>query len=412
MCSVSRQRILQLHILLSGIQKKFGDNLVLDGVDISVKRGEFVTLVGASGCGKSTLLRILAGLERPDGGQVNVAGKDMTDVRPAERNLAMVFQSYALYPHLTVAENMATPLRLRDLPRRANLPLLGPILYRGRHQQLNHQVYEAAEILKITHLLDRKPGQLSGGQRQRVALGRAMVRKPAAFLMDEPLSNLDAALRVHMRAELSELHRRLGTTFIYVTHDQSEALTMSDRIAMMAGGKILQFGTPDEIYNNPQDIEVASFIGSPPINLLAGTVENTGTVALMGRPIGRLNTNHAQRIQLGCRPEDVSLATTGIHATVVHRENLGSEVFLHAELAETGERMVLRAPAGTPEKANDPVCLHFDHTKLLAFDEHGKRLQLINDESSALTGPNSIAAQRAEGAVHGTDGYNRQAAPN
>lgn len=363
-------------ISLNGIEKSFDTNLVLDGVDISVEPGEFVTLVGASGCGKSTLLRILAGLESPDAGQVCVAGKDMTQVRPAERNLAMVFQSYALYPHLTVAENMATPLRLRDLPWHAKVPVLGPLFHREGFEELHRQVNDAAEVLKISHLLDRKPGQLSGGQRQRAALGRALVRKPVAFLMDEPLSNLDAALRVHMRAELSELHRRLGATFIYVTHDQSEALTMSDRMAMMDNGRILQFGPPDEIYNNPQNIEVAKFVGSPPINLLNGEIEEAGNVSLLGVPIGRVDTA-ANAIQFGCRPENVSLCETGVPAVVTHRENLGSEVFLHTTLRKSNERVVLRAPAGTTEKVNDHVCLQLELDKLLAFNEQGNRVHLM-----------------------------------
>ncbi|MBX2837539.1 MAG: ABC transporter ATP-binding protein [Gammaproteobacteria bacterium] len=367
-----------MSISLVGIEKSFGTNLVLDGVDISVDPGEFVTLVGASGCGKSTLLRILAGLESPDAGQVCVSGKDMTQVRPAERNLAMVFQSYALYPHLTVAENMVTPLRLRDLPWHAQVPLLGTFFHRKAIKELYRQVNNAAEVLKISHLLDRKPGQLSGGQRQRAALGRALVRKPVAFLMDEPLSNLDAALRVHMRAELSELHRRLGTTFIYVTHDQSEALTMSDRMAMMDRGRILQYGPPDEIYNNPLNIEVAKFIGSPPINILNGQIDEAGKLSLLGMPIGQANTA-AHSIQFGCRPENVTLSETGVHAVVTHRENLGSEVFLHTTLHETNERVVLRAPAGTTEKVNDQVCLQLELEKLLAFNELGDRVHLIPD---------------------------------
>ena len=224
-------------ISLKRIRKTFGDTPVLKGVELEIGTGQFVTLVGPSGCGKSTLLRILAGLEGPDEGVVEIDGQDVTSVRPADRNLAMVFQSYALYPHLTVAENMMTPLKLRDLGWVGRLPLIGPLTSRGQFQRLRRQVQKTAEILKIEALLDRKPGQLSGGQRQRAALGRAMVRNPLAFLMDEPLSNLDAALRVHMRSELSELHRRLQTTFVYVTHDQAEALTMSDKMAVMMHGR-------------------------------------------------------------------------------------------------------------------------------------------------------------------------------
>lgn len=369
-----------MNISLNGIKKSFDKNLVLNGVDIDIKQGEFVTLVGASGCGKSTLLRILAGLESADEGRVTVAGKDMTSVRPADRNLAMVFQSYALYPHLSVAENMATPLRLRNLPWHTKLPIIGPLLHRQRHLEIQRQVELAADVLKISHLLKRKPGQLSGGQRQRAALGRALVRQPAAFLMDEPLSNLDAALRVHMRAEISELHRRLGTTFVYVTHDQSEALTMSDRMAVMEGGRILQYGPPEEIYNNPLTIDVAKFVGSPPINLLTGELNNTGDVVLHGCTVGKL-TSPVKSIQLGCRSENVYLSITGIDAVVTHRENLGSDVFLHTTLTQTQERVVVRAPSGTKERINDSVKLAFDHTQVMAFDEDGQRVYLVTDDS-------------------------------
>lgn len=373
-----------MQISLSGIEKSFGENQVLDRVNLTVEPGEFVTLVGPSGCGKSTLLRILAGLESTDAGQVVVAGKDMTQVRPADRNLAMVFQSYALYPHLSVADNIATPLRLRDLPWYAKLPIAGPLFNRSRHRELQQQVYEAADLLKIRHLLDRKPGQLSGGQRQRAALGRALVRKPIAFLMDEPLSNLDAALRVHMRAELSELHRRLQTTFIYVTHDQSEALTMSDRMAVMENGRILQFGPPDEIYNNPQSIEVATFVGSPPINLLRAEA-NGQELALLGEPVGEIQTS-ASDVQIGCRPEDVSLSTSGVEAVVTHRENMGSDVFLHTRLKRTDEPVIVRAPAGAKENVHDTVNLQFDLHRLLAFDDGGKRLVISQQHSKPVAG--------------------------
>nr|WP_319386340.1 ABC transporter ATP-binding protein [uncultured Roseibium sp.] len=263
-------------ISLSSIEKSFGTTSVLNGISLDIADGEFLTLVGPSGCGKSTLLRILAGLEAPSSGEVVIGGKTVNAVRPARRNLAMVFQSYALYPHLTVLQNMMTPLKLRDLSLAGRLPFLGPVLARGQYRAIVEQVRETAQILKIDHLLDRKPGQLSGGQRQRAALGRAMVRKPVAFLMDEPLSNLDAALRIHMRSELAELHRSLKTTFVYVTHDQAEALTMSDRMAVMMDGEILQLGAPHDVYNDPQDLRVAEFVGAPKINLLPGSLDKNG----------------------------------------------------------------------------------------------------------------------------------------
>ncbi|SVC87565.1 uncharacterized protein METZ01_LOCUS340419, partial [marine metagenome] len=239
-------------IQLKGISKSFDDNKVIKSLDLSIANGEFITVLGPSGCGKSTLLRIIAGLESQSSGDVIIDGREVNKVRASERDLAMVFQSYALYPHLSVQQNLMVPLKLRRLSRLERFPLLNWFLPKRSSKMidLNEKVLQAAETLQITHLMERKPGQLSGGQQQRVAVGRAMVREPVAFLMDEPLSNLDAALRVHMRAEISELHRKLKTTFIYVTHDQAEALTMSDRMAVMMDGEILQHDTPSEIYNN------------------------------------------------------------------------------------------------------------------------------------------------------------------
>ena len=358
---------------LRHIEKSFGDTPVLSGVDVTVSEGEFVTLVGPSGCGKSTLLRILAGLEAADAGQVVIDGQDMTQVRPADRNLAMVFQSYALYPHLTVAENMMTPLKMRDLSRAERLPVVGPLMARARYAQLRSQVRDAAETLKIEHLLARKPGQLSGGQRQRAALGRALVRKPVAFLMDEPLSNLDAALRVHMRAELAELHRRLGTTFVYVTHDQAEALTMSDRMAVMLGGNILQIGPPDEIYSDPATLDVAKFVGSPPINVLPGDVDSGGTLRALDVPLGQLD-GPARVVQVGLRPENIALATTGPRGRVVHRENLGADIFIHVHLADLDQRVILRTAPGASAHVGDTVSVSLLQNKALVFDDGGARL--------------------------------------
>lgn len=362
-------------LALKGIGKSFGTTQVLRGIDLEIEQGEFLTLVGPSGCGKSTLLRIFAGLETPDAGKVHIDGRDVTDVRPSLRNLAMVFQSYALYPHLTVAENMMTPLKLRDLDTRERLPLIGPMISRRKRRELMAQVEAAAATLEIAELLDRKPGQLSGGQRQRAALGRAMVRRPLAFLMDEPLSNLDAALRVHMRAELSDLHRSLETTFVYVTHDQAEALTMSSRMAVMMAGRILQLGTPDEIYGNPASLAVAGFVGSPKINVLA--VESGEVVTLGGRSLG-LAARQAGPLQAGIRPEHLALATPDaalFSGRVVHRENLGADVFLNVARDE-GETVVFRA---TPDEAGrirmgDTVHLGADPARILLFDAEGDRV--------------------------------------
>ena len=362
---------------LTGISKAFGDTPVLQGVDLSISAGEFVTLVGPSGCGKSTLLRILAGLEQTDAGQVAIDGRDVTGVRPADRNLAMVFQSYALYPHLTVAENMMTPLRLRDLNAWERLPIFGPLLARTKYRGLMDQVRDAADTLKIDHLLDRKPGQLSGGQRQRAALGRALVRNPVAFLMDEPLSNLDAALRVHMRAELAELHRRLGTTFVYVTHDQAEALTMSDRMAVMLGGNILQFGPPEDIYADPETVDVAKFVGSPPINMLDATVTEGGGVEVLGLRLSETALASGAKVQVGLRPETIALASDGPAGEVVHRENLGSDIFFHVMLGATGSRIVLRAAPGAAARIGDTVHIALAPEKALIFDASGARVRPV-----------------------------------
>ncbi|NDH55042.1 MAG: ABC transporter ATP-binding protein, partial [Betaproteobacteria bacterium] len=230
---------------LEAIEKSFGDNRILAAIDLKIHAGEFIALVGPSGCGKSTLLRIVAGLERPDSGRVWMSGKDLTDARAADRDMAMVFQSYALYPHLSARQNMALPLIMRRLNAFERLPWVGPFIgsARGKLAAIRQEIEQSAHTLKITSLLDRKPSQMSGGQRQRVALGRALVRHPKAFLMDEPLSNLDASLRVHMRAEIAELHRRAGVVTLYVTHDQEEALSTADRVAVMMGGRILQVDT-------------------------------------------------------------------------------------------------------------------------------------------------------------------------
>lgn len=364
-------------IELAHIVKSFGDTPVLRDVSLSIADREFVTLVGPSGCGKSTLLRILAGLEAADGGAVHIGGQDVTGVRPASRNLAMVFQSYALYPHLTVAQNMATPLKLRDLPRWARLPVIGPLAARKAYEKIGAQVRQTAEVLKIEALLDRKPGQLSGGQRQRAALGRAMVRQPVAFLMDEPLSNLDAALRVHMRAELSELHRRLGATFVYVTHDQAEALTMSDKMAVMMGGQILQFGPPDQIFADPATLEVAEFVGSPKINVLPGEVDAEGRIRAFDLPVpGRL-TAGAGPVQIGLRPEHLRLegGADAWPGRVIHRENLGHDLYFHVVLDAAETRLIVRGAQDVHGNVplDAPVRVGFDPARVLIFGADGRR---------------------------------------
>jgi multiple sugar transport system ATP-binding protein len=257
-------------VSVRSLTKSFGNIPVLKDISLDAAAGEFLTLLGPSGCGKSTLLRIIAGLEAQDLGSVSIGERTVDGVRPKLRDVAMVFQSYALYPHMTVGENMALPLKMRRLRPWQRLPLIGKFMPGSRRisKDIMREVTAVAEAIEIAALLDRKPGQLSGGQRQRVAVGRAMVRRPAVFLMDEPLSNLDAKLRVQMRAEIKELHRKLGITFLYVTHDQAEAMTLSDRVAVMLDGELLQVAPPQEIYANPANRRVAEFVGVPKINSL------------------------------------------------------------------------------------------------------------------------------------------------
>lgn len=368
---------------ITSITKRFGETPVLKGVSLDVVNGEFVSLVGPSGCGKSTLLRIIAGLEAPTTGNIALGGVDVTGMRAADRNLSMVFQSYALYPHLSVGENIAVPLRMRELNGLQRLPVVGSVMpgARAHNERIASQVSRAADMLEIAALLDRKPGQLSGGQRQRVALGRALVRNPAAFLLDEPLSNLDAKLRVQTRAEIAELHRNLGATFIYVTHDQVEAMTMSDRIAVMMDGEILQCAAPDIIYEDPDDIRAAEFIGSPKINILP--LERSGTdLHLFGRSLDwHVTSATPEMMQLGLRPEALHLTqhTPRLTGRVVHFENLGSEVFAQIALDDDAMRVTLRATPAQRQMLGlgAEVGLGFDTRVALVFDARGKRLRSV-----------------------------------
>ena len=364
-------------IRIEGISKGFGATPVLRGVSAALAPGEFLSLVGPSGCGKTTLLRILAGLETAEAGRVLIGGRDVTRLRPAERDVAMVFQNYALYPHLTAGQNMAVPLAMRRLSVLERTPLLRHLVpgNAGRRRAILADVQAAADTLRIGHLLDRRPAQLSGGQRQRVALGRALVRRPAAFLMDEPLSNLDAELRAQTRKEIVELHRQAGVTTVYVTHDQVEAMTMSDRVALMLDGRILQVGAPRVMYDDPCDLRVAAFLGSPRINTLAAVV-SPGGVSVAGALLPVLAAAPlGTPVTLGLRAEMLRLAPSGMPAAVEHVEFLGSEVLVHARLA-SDEAMVARLPVADAGRvrAGDRVHLAADWPGVLLFGADGARM--------------------------------------
>jgi len=342
---------------------------VLQRLDLAIADGEFLVLVGPSGCGKSTLLRLLAGLESPSGGEIYVGDRPVSRLRPAERDVAMVFQSYALYPHLSVADNISFGLR-RSRPRsaaeqlldglhRATRPWPAPLRIRSdREAAIERRVAEVATTLELEGLLERRPKELSGGQKQRVALGRAIARKPAVFLMDEPLSNLDAKLRTGTRAQIVELQRRLGTTTLYVTHDQVEAMTMGHRIAVLNGGRLQQLGTPLELYQWPANLFVAQFIGSPPMNLLPVTVAAQGQLMLEGRrllvegPMAEvLGGRQGQALTGGLRPEHLKLAPAtnrNLAAEVSHVEALGNEQLVTCRLLEGSHLVLVRA---TPEQS-------------------------------------------------------------
>jgi len=374
-------------IELRSISKSFGSTEVIKSLDLSISNGEFITIVGPSGCGKSTLLRIIAGLENQSTGDVVIDGNVVNKTRASERDLAMVFQSYALYPHLTVQQNLMVPLKLRRLSFLERFPIIGWFMpnRRSKLDELVSKVQAASETLQITHLLDRKPGQLSGGQQQRVAVGRAMVREPVAFLMDEPLSNLDAGLRVHMRAEISELHRDLKTTFIYVTHDQAEALTMSDRMAVMMDGEILQLDTPHEIYNNPSNIRVAEFVGSPKINILQGEYDEKGNINCFGTKItDSIKLAQKGDVSVGIRPEHMELVSSNnknaFKGEIVYKENLGSDIFLHLTVNEGEQKIIVRSePSMVINSAvGDQVMIGWDEQKVMVFDVGGKNVTMKN----------------------------------
>jgi multiple sugar transport system ATP-binding protein len=357
------------NLKLAGIRKSYGTNTILHGVDLEIADGEFVVFVGPSGCGKSTLLRAICGLDQVDSGDIHIGGRRMNDVPPALRGLAMVFQSYALYPHMTVHENMAFALKLAGKPK----------------GEIDAAVMKAAQALRIEPLLQRRPKELSGGQRQRVAIGRAIVRQPSVFLFDEPLSNLDASLRVQMRIELARLHRALATTMIYVTHDQVEAMTLADRIVVFNGGRIEQVGPPLELYHEPDNLFVAGFLGAPTMNFLAGevrhgqagraTIELARGGALVEAALATAPAPGA-RVTVGIRPEHLAAdAPGGIPATVFAVEHLGDGAWLYATVNAGGEQVVVRADPERAWQAGQALSLGAAPQRIHVFGEDGRRLR-------------------------------------
>ncbi|HET9764978.1 MAG TPA: sn-glycerol-3-phosphate import ATP-binding protein UgpC [Casimicrobiaceae bacterium] len=347
---------------LTDVRKSYGDVEVIHGVSIEVADGEFVVIVGPSGCGKSTLLRMVAGLETVTSGEITIGDRVVNRLEPKERDIAMVFQNYALYPHMSVFENMAYGLKIRGFAK----------------DDIKARVDRAAGILELANLLERKPRQLSGGQRQRVAMGRAIVREPAVFLFDEPLSNLDAKLRVQMRFEIQKLHRRLSTTSLYVTHDQVEAMTLAHRMVVMNAGRAEQIGTPMEVYENPATVFVAGFIGSPAMNFMPGKGEGNGRVALDGSgsvPVD-VRVDAGRKVTVGVRPEHLAPtapSAASVVGSVEMVEALGADTLVH--VAVSGRPVIARLPHGTPAAVGEPMALAARADRVYVFDgDTGQRL--------------------------------------
>ena len=361
-------------LILKNIHKSFGAVDIIRGVDLDIRSGEFVVFVGPSGCGKSTLLRMISGLETTSSGTISIRDRDVTHVPPAKRGIAMVFQSYALFPHMSVADNITFGLRLQHAGK----------------EEIARKLTEIADILHLTPLLDRRPKQLSGGQRQRVAIGRAIVRNPAVFLFDEPLSNLDAELRVSMRVEIAKLHRRIGATMIYVTHDQTEAMTLADKIIVMRSGKIEQAGTPDALYADPDNLFVAGFIGSPRMNFLGGILEADGQVRLDCGATFRSGilpapTTPSAPITLGIRPEhftgtDEAGGTVDVRVDMV--ENLGGTRFVYGTL-KSGQAVIVEDRSESALRDGASISAGFPARKALLFDAEGRRIR-SSDTANAM----------------------------
>ncbi|MEQ5815951.1 sn-glycerol-3-phosphate ABC transporter ATP-binding protein UgpC [Marinobacter sp. NFXS11] len=364
---------------LKNINKTFGQIEILPCVNLRIEDGEFVVFVGPSGCGKSTMLRLIAGLEDPTSGDIEIDGEVVTDQSPKERGVGMVFQSYALYPHMSVYENIAFGLKLG----------------KAKKNKIREWVEKTAEVLQLEKLLDRKPRELSGGQRQRVAIGRAMAREPKIMLFDEPLSNLDASLRVQMRTEIAKLHDRLQSTMIYVTHDQVEAMTLADKIVVLNGGNIEQVGTPYELYETPASLFVAGFIGSPKMNLMPGRVAGeTGapTTAIDIRGLGEVTINRetsgltdGDSVTVGVRPEHFSLALSGPDhgLEVVNVEYLGNEAYVYVELPGMQELMVVRQPVPCEVQTGQRVALTTEPELVHVFDNNGRALGPFKADAEA-----------------------------
>ncbi|MDC7677011.1 ABC transporter ATP-binding protein [Asticcacaulis machinosus] len=358
-------------VRLSAVTKSFNGTDVIKGVSLDVKKGELVVFVGPSGCGKSTLLRLIAGLETPTSGEIVIADKDVTYAHPSKRGVAMVFQSYALYPHMTVEDNIAFALKIQGRPK----------------AEIRAKVHEVAEILQLDHLLQRRPKALSGGQRQRVAIGRAIVREPDVFLFDEPLSNLDASLRGQMRVEIARLHRKLGATSVYVTHDQVEAMTLADKIVVLRAGLVEQVGSPMTLYRHPANLFVAGFIGSPRMNILPATYAGAtsdsvriqtaqGSLIIPRKDVSKPTSD---KIQLGLRPESLSLAAPGAEAHltgyVTLIERLGGETFAYVALKEFEcEPIIIKLDGETAVHNHQEVALTIDLKRAHIFDADGLAL--------------------------------------
>lgn len=367
-----------MKLKLANINKQLGGTRILRDVSLEIAAGEFVVFVGPSGCGKSTLLRLIAGLDSICAGDLLIDGRRVNDLEPRERGVGMVFQSYALYPHMSVYDNISFGLKLAKTEK----------------SSLRERVLKTAQILQLDKLLQRKPRELSGGQRQRVAMGRAMAREPDILLFDEPLSNLDASLRVQMRNEIARLHKRLGSTMIYVTHDQVEAMTLADKIVVLNGGQVEQVGSPRELYERPASLFVAGFLGSPRMNFMHVPLQAPGRNSLIdipalgmkSLPFDSSNLTEGAQLTLGVRPEHITLnpANNGVGVTVTGIEYLGSEVYVHLTTGES-EPLICRCDAKTDWQVGDQVALQFDDSNLHLFDADGLALKRHADASQHLT---------------------------